>query len=135
MSYNIEEIEGIGPSYGEKLKAAGIKTTEKLLETAGTKKGRQTLAEDTGISEKLILTWVNHSDLMRIKGIGGQFAELLEAAGVDTVKELRHRNAENLEAKLDEVNEQKNLNKGNTGVAQIQGWIDQAKELDPAVFH
>lgn len=109
MKYNIIDIEGVGDAYAEKLKVAGIKTVDGLLEAGATAKGRKNLAETTGISEKLILRWVNHADLFRINGVGPQFAELLEAAGVDTVKEMRHRNAENLAAKMAEVNEQKHL--------------------------
>ena len=86
MKYNIIDIEGVGDAYAEKLKAAGIKTVDGLLEAGATAKGRKNLAETTGISEKLILRWVNHADLFRINGVGPQFAELLEAAGVDTVK-------------------------------------------------
>ena len=93
MSYKIQEIQGIGPAYAEKLIAAGITTSDLLLEKGQTPKGRKELEEATGLSSKLILTWVNHADLFRVKGIGPQFAELLEAAGVDTVKELATRNA------------------------------------------
>ncbi len=112
MGYGIDEIEGIGASCAAKLKEAGIGTTEDLLERCASKKGRVACAEATGISEKLILRWVNMADLMRIRGVGEQFAELLERAGVDSVKELRRRNAENLTAKLNEVNEAKRLTKG-----------------------
>ncbi|HSK12843.1 MAG TPA: DUF4332 domain-containing protein, partial [Phnomibacter sp.] len=104
MTYDIIDIEGIGETYGAKLKTAGVPKTGELLAKAGTKKGRQELAATTGIPESLILTWVNHADLMRINGIGGQFSELLEAAGVDSVKELAQRNADNLHAKLSETN-------------------------------
>ncbi len=131
MSYKIEEIEGIGSVYAEKLEAAGIKTTEALLDKAETKKGREALAEETGISEKLILKWANHADLFRIKGVAGQFAELLEAAGVDTVKELRHRVPANLHAKLVEVNEEKNLCNRVPSEKEVTKMIDQAKELEP----
>ena len=91
MAYKIDQIEGIGDAYAQKLQAVGVATTEELLKRAATPKGREKLAEETGISSKLILKWANHADLFRIKGVAGQFAELLEAAGVDTVKELRHR--------------------------------------------
>ena len=103
MAYKIDQIEGIGDAYAQKLQAVGVTTTEELLNRAATTKGREKLAEETGISSKLILRWANHADLFRIKGVAGQFAELLEAAGVDTVKELRHRVAANLHAKLVEV--------------------------------
>ena len=130
---NIEEIEGIGPVYAEKLRAAGVTTTEELLETGGGPKGRDELAENTGIAGAHILRWVNHADLMRIKGVGKQYAELLEAAGVDTVKELRNRNAENLTAKLKETNEAKNLCGTTPSLSQVTAWIDEAKTLEPKV--
>lgn len=101
-------VEGIGESYEGKLKEAGITSLEAFLEQCATKKNRAELAEKTGISEKLILKWVNHADLMRIKGIGGEYSELLEAAGVDTVPELANRKPENLFAKMVEVNTEKN---------------------------
>lgn len=131
MKYKIIDIEGIGPVYAEKLMAAGIDTDEKLLEKCCKPAGRKALAEETGISEKLILTWTNHTDLMRINGVGPQFAELLEAAGVDTVKEFRHRVSENLQPKLEEVNVAKNICNRVPVVAELQKMIDQAKELPP----
>lgn len=135
MAYKIEQIEGIGEAYARKLEAAGIKTTEDLLEKCATRKGRETIAEETGISEKLILKWTNHADLFRIKGVAGQFAELLEAAGVDTVKEFRHRVAANLQPKLVEVNEAKNLCNRVPSVAEVEKMIAQAKELEPIVTY
>ncbi len=135
MAYKIEEIEGIVPAYAEKLEAAGVKTTEALLERAATPKDRKSLAEATGISEKLILKWANHADLFRIKGVAGQFAELLEAAGVDTVKELRHRVAANLQPKLVEVNDAKNLCNRVPSVAEVEKMILQAKELEPKLSY
>lgn len=133
MSYNIVEIEGIGESYAEKLRAIGIKTTADLLEKGKTPAGRKSIAEETGISPKLVLKWVNHADLFRIKGVAGQFAELLEAAGVDTVKELRHRVPANLERRLEEVNEERNLCNRVPSLPEIERMIDQAKELEPIV--
>ncbi|MDE6287768.1 MAG: DUF4332 domain-containing protein [Muribaculaceae bacterium] len=135
MSYKIIEIEGVGNVYAEKLNAAGVKTTEDLLEKAATKKGREKLAEETGISEKLILKWANHADLFRIKGIAGQFAELLEAAGVDTVKELRHRVPANLYAKLVETNEARNLCNRVPAESEIAKMVEQAKELEPKISY
>lgn len=135
MSYKIIEIEGVGSVYADKLIAAGIKTTDELLEKAATKKGREQLAEETGISEKLILKWANHADLFRIKGVAGQFAELLEAAGVDTVKELRHRVPANLYAKLVEVNEAKNLCNRVPAESEIAKMVEQAKELEPKMTY
>lgn len=122
-------IEGVGEAYEEKLNASGVKSMEALLETCSTKKGRVQLAEKTGISEKLILKWTNHADLARIKGIGGEYAELLEAAGVDTVPELAGRKAENLFKKMVEVNEDKSLVRKLPTEKQVQDWIDQASKL------
>ncbi len=135
MAYKIEQVEGIGAAYAEKLNAAGVKTTEDLLEKCASKKGRVAMAEATGISEKLILKWTNHSDLFRINGIAGQFAELLEAAGVDTVKEFRHRVPANLQPKLVEVNEAKNLCNRVPSVAELEKMIAQAKELEPKITY
>lgn len=131
----ISDIEGIGPAYAAKLEAAGVKTVEGLLETGASKKGRQGLAEATGIDESRILTWVNMADLFRINGVAGQFAELLHAAGVDTVKELATRNAENLHAKIVEVNEAKNLANAVPSASRLQTFIDEAKSLDKVVTH
>lgn len=135
MAYKIVEIEGVGNVYAEKLEAAGVKTTEDLLEKAATPKDRKALAEETGISEKLILKWANHADLFRIKGVAGQFAELLEAAGVDTVKELRHRVAANLQPKMEEVNAEKNLCNRVPSVKELEKMIAQAKELEPKLTY
>lgn len=135
MAYNIVEIEGVGEVYAEKLKAAGINTVDALLEKCAAPAGRKDLAEATEISEKLILKWTNHADLFRINGIGPQFAELLEASGVDTVKELRHRVAANLTAKLEEVNEQKKLVRRVPAEVEVQKMIDQAKELEPKMTY
>ena len=109
MTYKIIDIEGVGEVYAPKLIEAGIVTVDALLKKCAAPKGRAALAEETGISEKLILKWTNHADLFRIKGVGPQFSELLEAAGVDTVKEFRHRVAENLFEKIKETNEAKHL--------------------------
>lgn len=135
MSKSIQDVEGIGPKYAELLKQAGIKTTDNLLDTACSKPGRKKLAEETTISESSILKWVNMCDLFRIKGVAGQFAELLEGAGVDTVKELRNRNAENLAEKMAEVNEQKKLCKVSPSAKVVTDWVEQAKTLAPKVTH
>ena len=135
MDYKIIDIEGIGDVYAQKLIAAGINKVSELLEKCAAPKGRKALAEETGISEKLILKWTNHADLFRINGVGPQFAELLEAAGVDTVKEFRHRLAENLQSKLEETNAAKNICNRVPAVAEIQKMIDQAKELEPKVTY
>lgn len=135
MAYKIDQIEGIGEVYARKLEALGVTTTEELLKRAATPKGREKLAEESGISQALILKWANHADLFRIKGVAGQFAELLEAAGVDTVKELRHRVAANLHAKLVEINDAKNLCNRVPAEAEVQRMIDRAKELDPVITY
>lgn len=132
---NIKDIEGIGPAYGEKLEAAGIKTDSALLEQGATKKGREGIAESTGISEKMILEWVNRADLARIKGIGSEYADLLEASGVDSVPELAQRNAANLHAKMAEVNEAKKLVRAMPSESQVADWVEQAKGLDRIVTH
>ena len=135
MDYKIIDIEGVGDVYAEKLVAAGINKVSELLDKCAAPKGRKELAEATGISEKLILRWTNHADLFRISGVGPQFAELLEKAGVDTVKEFRHRVAEYLQPKLAEVNEQYHICGRTPAVAEIQKMIDQAKELEPKMTY
>ena len=135
MTYKIIDIEGIGEAYAPKLIKAGIVKVEDLLKKCAAPKGRAALAAETGISEKLILKWTNHADLFRINGIGPQFAELLEAAGVDTVKELKHRVAANLAAKVLECNEEKKLVRRVPVEKEIQKMIDQAKELEPRMTY
>ncbi len=135
MSYKIEEIEGIGPAFADKLSAAAIKTTNDLLKLCCDAKGRKTTSEKTGVSEHQLLKWANMADLMRIKGIGSEFSELLEAAGVDTVKELRNRNAENLAAKMKEVNAVKKLTRTVPSEKTVTTWVSQAKSLDPLITH
>ena len=133
MNYKIVDIEGIGEVYAEKLIAAGIKSTDDLLNKCANPAGRKALAEETGISPKLILTWTNHCDLMRIDGVGPQFSELLEAAGVDSVKELKHRVPANLQAKIEEVNEQKHLVRRVPSLVEVEKMVAQAKELPPVL--
>lgn len=135
MAYKIEELEGIGPKYGEKLRNAGIETTEQLLTAGATPKGRKELEDKTGIDDKRILTWVNLADLCRINGVSTQYSELLEAAGVDTVKELRNRNAENLAVKMQEVNDAKKLVRQVPSAKSVTDWVEQAKSMDPAVSY
>lgn len=135
MAKKITEVEGIGPAFAEKLDGAGVQTVEGLLEAGATKAGRKKLAADSGIDEAKILDWVNMADLFRIKGIGSQFAELLKAAGVDTVKELRNRNAENLHAKLVEVQEEKKITRTIPALSQVTDFVEQAKALDPIVTY
>ena len=131
----ISDIEGIGPAYGEKLQAAGIRTTAALLKAGATPKGRKELAATTGISVDMIRDWTNMADLFRIKGIATQYAELLEAAGVDTVKELRNRNAANLHAKMVEVNAEKKLVRQTPSLSQVTSYVEQAKALDPVMTY
>ncbi len=135
MGYKIQEIEGIGPAYGESLAQAGINTTDDLLKLCCDAKGRKAIADKAGLRESQLLEWANMADLMRISGVGAEFSELLEAAGVDTVKELRNRNADNLPAKMAEVNEQKKLTRMVPSAEQVAGWVDQAKSLDPLITH
>jgi len=126
---SLSKIEGIGPTYAQQLTNAGIRTPNDLLEAGSTKKKREDLAEQTGITEKLILEWVNLADLFRIKGVGEEYSDLLEEAGVDTVVELSRRNPENLHAKICEVNEAKNLVRRPPSLNQVIDWIEQAKKL------
>lgn len=135
MSYPIQDIEGIGPAYGEKLAAAGIQKTDQLLEKGADPKGRKALAEATGLTEKQVLKWCNMADLMRISGVGEEYSELLEAAGVDTVKELKTRRADNLTAKMAEVNEDKKLVRQVPSQSQVEKWIAQAAELPPMLSY
>ena len=129
----ITDIEGIGEVYAVKLRTAGVRTTEALLERGGTPKGRKGLAEMTGFSEQTILEWVNRADLFRVRGIGSQYSDLLEAAGVDTVRELAVRKAESLLENLTKVNTEKNkVNKLPT-LSQIKSWIQIAKTLPKGV--
>ena len=135
MGYKIDVIEGVGPSFAERLAAAGIQTTEDLLARCAQAAGRKALSEATGIGESSLLRWSNHADLMRIKGVAGEYAELLEAGGVDTVKELRNRNADNLAAHLARVNADKKLTRSVPGPLVVSKWIDQAKSLDPVISY
>jgi predicted flap endonuclease-1-like 5' DNA nuclease len=123
------DIEGIGEAYAAKLKAAGIGTTQALLEKGATPKGRKEIAEQSGISEKLVLEWVNHADLFRVKGVGSEYADLLEAAGVDTIPELAQRNGDNLHQAITKANEAKKLVRKLPTVEQVKDWIAQAGSL------
>lgn len=131
----IKGIEGIGETYGERMKALGIRSKAALLKAGGTKKGRADLAAKAGISEKLILEWVNRADLYRVKGIGTQYADLLEYAGVDTVVELAGRKAENLVEKMRQVNTERKLVRVLPALSKVQGWIAEAKTLPRAVTY
>jgi predicted flap endonuclease-1-like 5' DNA nuclease len=132
---SLVKVEGIGEAYAQKLAKAGISTTQALLEKGASPKGRDEIAEKTGLSSKLILRWVNHVDLFRVKGVGEEYADLLEASGVDTVPELAQRNAANLHQKLVEVNQEKKLVRRLPSEARIQGWIEQAKKLPRKVTY
>ena len=132
---SIDAIEGIGHKYATKLRKARVRTTEALLKNAANKKGRRQLGEKTGISEKQILEWVNRADLMRIRGVGEEYSDLLEASGVDTVKELRRRNAANLLTAMIEINKKKDLVRRLPTEGMVQRWVDHAKQLDPVVTH
>ncbi len=131
----LTQIEGIGEVYAQKLQAVGIETVEALLEKGSTPKGRQELEEQAGIGGQLILKWVNRADLFRIKGIGEEYADLLEAAGVDTVPDLARRNPENLYQALQAVNEERKLVRRLPTLEQVNGWIAQAKELPRIVTY
>jgi len=135
MRYTIEHIDGIGSACGAQLRAAGIATTARLLEAAADPAGRKRLAEAADIDAGRILHWANMADLMRIKGVGKQFAELLEAAGVDTVKELKMRNAANLAARMSEINGQKKLTRAVPSETLVARWIAEAKQLPPILSY
>lgn len=135
MAKRIEDIEGIGPKTGATLRAHGIRSVDDLLNAGATKKGRSDLAEKTGLNEPRVLKCVNMADLFRVKGVASQYAELLEAAGVDTVKELKNRNAENLAAKMEEANKAKKLVRKTPSVKVIASWIEQAKTLPGVVTY
>lgn len=131
----IADIEGIGPVYAAKLNEAGVKTTEGLLKKAAAKKGRVKLAAESGISEKLILRWVNHADLFRIHGVAGQHAELLEAAGVDSVPELAQRKPENLTQALEDSNAKLKKVRDVPTLKEVKAWVAEAKTLERVVTH
>jgi predicted flap endonuclease-1-like 5' DNA nuclease len=135
VTYRIQEIEGIGPTYAKKLAQSGITNTKHLLEQCASAKGRRTVAQATGLDESQLLKWANMADLMRISGVGEEYSELLEAAGVDTVKELKQRKAENLAARMEEVNAARQLVRQRPSVKQVTRWIEQAKSLAPTISH
>ncbi len=132
---SIDMIEGVGPNYARTLRKAGIRTTEALLKRAATRKDRDALSEQTGIEVPRLLQWVNRADLMRVKGVGEEYSDLLEAAGVDTVKELRNRNSGNLIERMVEINRKKRLVRRLPTMSMVEGWVSHAKELDPVVKH
>jgi len=135
MAKSIEAIEGIGPAYGAKLRSAGCGSPAQLLKDGADRNGRRKISEKSGISESIILRCVNMADLFRIKGVATQYAELLEAAGVDTVKELRNRNAANLAEAMQKTNAEKRLVRLVPSQKSVEKWIEQAKTLPPVVTY
>ena len=129
------DVEGIGPVYAAKLQGVGVGSAEALLEQGATPKGRKEIAEKSGISDGLILEWVNHVDLYRIRGVGSEYADLLEEAGVDTVPELAQRKPDNLLEKMTAVNAQKKLVRRLPILSQVQSWVEQAKKLERKVTY
>jgi predicted flap endonuclease-1-like 5' DNA nuclease len=132
---NLLEIEGVGEVYAQKLKDAGVASTQALLKMGATPKGRKAIAEKSGIGDALILEWVNHVDLFRIRGVASEYSDLLEEAGVDTVRELAQRNAEHLFQKLNEVNLKKKLVRRLPTQKQVSNWVEQAKKLPGVITY
>jgi predicted flap endonuclease-1-like 5' DNA nuclease len=131
----IIDVEGIGPKYAEKLKAVGIRTTDKLLKVGATPKGRKELVEKSGIGHELILKWVNNADLYRIKGVGSEYAELLEAAGVDTVVELAKRVPQHVVDAMAEANKKHKMVRRLPVLKEVVKWVDQAKKLPRVISY
>lgn len=129
----IADIEGIGPAYAEKLRQAGVRSTRTLLQRGGSAKGRKELAAVTDIEQTKLLEWVNHADLFRVRGVGSEYSDLLEAAGVDTVPELRQRNARALYETLVQTNAEKKLVRKMPTLHQVTKWVEQAKSLPRAI--
>ncbi len=132
---SIDAIHGLRHREATKMRKARVRTTEALLKTAATRGGRRQLAEQTRLDERDILTWVNHADLMRVQGIGSEYAELLDAAGVDTIKELRRRNPSNLLQTMTALNVRKSLVRRLPTESMVSGWVDGAKATEPLVRH
>ena len=135
MGYKITEIEGIGAKMAARLETAGIKTTDHLLRHCATPTGRKKAAETCGISPKLILKWANMADVMRVSGIGEEYAELLEAANCNTVKQLALRNPANLTRKINEINEKKKLVRSVPTETQVRKWVEKAGALTPILTY
>jgi predicted flap endonuclease-1-like 5' DNA nuclease len=131
----LADIEGIGATYQQKLQDAGVGSVETLLERGATPVGRKEVAAASGVSDALVLEWVNHADLFRIKGVGSEYADLLEASGVDSVPELAQRDPDNLAGKIAQVNEAKHLVRQAPSTAQVQAWVTEAKGLPRVVMH
>ncbi len=134
-NYRIDDVEGIGAKLGSKLRDAGIKDTDSLLEATKSPRGRRDLSEKTGISTERLLQFANMVDLYRISGVGSEYAELLEAAGVDTVPDLARRNPSNLAQKLAEINEAKKLTRRVPPEKEVTRWIEEAKTLPKIITH
>ena len=130
---SIDSIVGMAPRQATKLRKARIRTTEGLLRRGATRKGRRQIANATGFTEQQVLEWVNRADLMRVKGIGGEYSDLLESTGVDTIKALRSRKPANLHAKMIEVNEKKHLVRRLPTERMVDGWVAHAARLDAVV--
>ncbi len=135
MAYEIEDIEGIGPSYAQKLSIAKIRTTNDLLKICADAQGRASTSERTGVSETQLLKWTNLADLMRVRGISSEYSELLEAAGVDTIKELRNRNPHNLAARIQEINRVKKLSRMTPSAKTVEKWVAEAAKLSPVITY
>ena len=135
MTYPVNQIDGIGPEEITALKRIGIRTTEGLLEAAKSPRGRKELATRTQIDEKRLLKWANAADRMRIKGIGDGYSELMQAAGVDTIRELRFRNAKRLTEAMARANERRRLVQFLPSEKSVQRWIDHAKKLPPKITY
>ena len=131
----LKDIEGVGLVYAERLRGAGIGTTDALLKQGATPQGRKEIAHQTDISDSLILEWVNHVDLFRVRGVQEEYADLLEEGGVDTVPELAQRNAENLYQRLVEVNKEKRLVRRLPARADVANWIEQARQLPRVITY
>jgi len=132
----IEDVEGIGPVFAQKLQAVGVNTTDDLLDRGGTKAGRASLASASGLTETQLLEWVNHADLMRINGVGSEYADLLEAAGVDSCAELAQRNAANLAQTFQELDAARpNWIRQIPSEATVAAWIAEAKSMEAVVAH
>lgn len=135
MAYKVVEIEGIGAVYAGKLNDAGIKTTDDLLQACAAPSGRKGMAEKTGLDASRLLKWANMADLMRIKGVSEEYSELLEAAGVDTVKELRNRKPENLTAAMAAANEKRQMVRRLPSASEVTRWVEEAKGLKPVLTY
>ncbi len=131
----LTDIEGLGPAYAEKLAAVGVHSQRQLLACCAKATGRNELAKTSGLSKKRIMEWVNRADLARVKGIGEEFADLLECSGVDTVPELAKRRPDNLYARLWEVNHEKHLTKRTPSMNQVIAWVSEAKTMPRAIFY